>query len=119
VLRLNWIAHVVLPATLNKRENKREDITMLEEMKVEFGGVEYTVKELTIGEMLPLMPRMQNTEDHEALQEAQMEMMQKCIYKDGQLLGEGVMNIGLKGYLKLVTAAIEINGLSSEGKGQS
>lgn len=85
---------------------------MLAEVKVKIGGEEYIVKEVTIGEMLPLMNQM--SKDGEAAQQAQLDMLKLCIYKDGKLLGHGVMDLGLQAYLKLVQAAVEVNGL--EGK---
>lgn len=89
---------------------------MLDSIDVEIQGSKFTVKELTVQQMMPLLPRMNNVENHEELQKAQLDMMKMCVYEDGQLVGEGVNEIGLKAYLKLVEAAVEVNGLGA-GKG--
>ena len=82
------------------------------EKEVEINGQNFTIRELSIGEMMPILPRL---EKHEEAQEAQIEMMQKCVLQDGQLLGDRVSELGISTYLKLAEALMEMLGM---GKGE-
>jgi len=75
--------------------------------------VEYEVREITIGQVLPILPRLQ---DEEQAQEAQMDIMKLCIVQDGKALGDKVPDLGLGTYLKLAEQVMRINGLSEVGK---
>lgn len=84
---------------------------MLKEETVEVNDTTYTVRELTIGQMLPLMGRMQG-EDAEDQQKAQLDMVSACVHTaDGAPLGEAVINLGLSTYMMLTKAVLKINGM--------
>jgi len=85
----------------------------LKSKKVTFNDVEYEVREITIGQVLPILPRL---EDETKAQEAQLDIMRLCIAKDGEPMGDEVTNLGLFSYLKLAEEVMEINGLKEVGK---
>ena len=74
---------------------------------------EFEVREITIGQVLPILPRLQ---DPAQAQDAQMDIMMMCIHADGKPLAEEVSNLGLGTYLKLAEEVMKINGLSEVGK---
>jgi len=74
---------------------------------------EYEVREITIGQVLPILPRL---EDPEQAQDAQMDIMKMCIVQDGEAIGDAVVDLGLSSYLKLAEEVMVINGLSEVGK---
>ena len=76
-------------------------------------GVKFEVREITIGEVMPILPRLSDTEQ---AQDAQMEIMQLCIKKDGKSMGEKVADLGISTYLDLAEEVMAINGLSTVGK---
>lgn len=73
----------------------------------------YEVREMAVGAMLPMLPRMQ---DSETQQEAQLDLLKQCVYYEGQPLGDEIDCIGISTYLALAEAVMEVNGLSTEGK---
>lgn len=80
---------------------------------VTINGEEYEVREITVGKMLPILPRMNNEEEQ---QEAQLDLMRDCVYVNGKPVGDAVTELGISTYLKLAEVVMEVNGLS-EGKG--
>lgn len=81
---------------------------------VEVGGEKYTVREISIGEVLPILPRLEGPEQTEA----QLDLMKICIMQDGAALGDAVRELGLSTYLSLAEFVMEVNGLrATEGKG--
>lgn len=82
------------------------------EKTVKIDGEEFTVREVSVGDVMPLMPKFGGEEANQAT----MELMKKCIYRNGQPVGDGVSEFGLSLYMKLADHVIEINGLGA-GKG--
>lgn len=79
---------------------------------------EYEVKEIAVGKILPMLPLLQG--DPEQQQEAQHSILKQCIFQKGEVLGEGIMELGLASYIRLAEEVMKINGLSDageEGKG--
>ena len=69
-----------------------------------------TVKEMTIGEFIPLV-EMMNDEP----MKAQMEMLTKCVYAaDGALLGEGVKKLPASCYMGLWQVVKEVHGMNEK-----
>jgi hypothetical protein len=69
---------------------------------------EYEVRELTVGKMLPILAIKEDQEKF------QIEIAKATIYKNGQPMGEDVLNLGLSDYLPLLQAALEVSGLGGE-----
>lgn len=69
----------------------------------------YEVTEISIGAMLPILPRLQG----DGAQDAQIDMMKACVMKNGALLGEAILEVGVSTYLKLAEEVMAINGLGS------
>jgi hypothetical protein len=84
----------------------------LNKKEVSVNGEKFTVQEITIGEILPIMPRLQGDE----AQQAQLEMMQLTIFRNGAVMGESVSGLGLSTYLTLAEEVMKVNGLDKEGK---
>jgi hypothetical protein len=87
---------------------KSKDIKIDEEV--------YTVWELSIGAVLPILPLL-NSEDTTEQATAQLEMMKLCIHRKGKPMGEEIEDVGLKTYLALATDVMEINGLGDDKSG--
>jgi len=88
------------------------------ESKITVNGVEFVVKEPTIGAMMPLLPRLSG-EDDEDIQMAQMDLLKMCVYVDGKVLGEAIESVGVSTYLTLAEEVMELTGLAAaveEGK---
>lgn len=88
---------------------------MLARKDVPINNMNFSVMEISIGEMLPILPRLQGDEANEA----QIDIMKKAVLLDGVVMGENLLNIGLASYMKLITEVLQINGLSAKelGKG--
>ena len=71
--------------------------------------VTYVVKEPTVGVLFPILPLME-----EKPTEFQMELAKASIFVDGKSIGDGIMNLGLSDYLKLITAVIEVAGMGPQ-----
>lgn len=79
-------------------------------MKVSIGGVEYTVRKIKVGEMLPLLPRF-DTEQAEV----QREMVASCTSKgDEKLTLEQVDDMDWDVYNELSKAVLKANGFGDE-----
>lgn len=72
---------------------------------------EYVVKELTVGLMMPIL---KIKDDQEAFQ---MELAKATIFKkNGESIGDDILNLGISEYLPLLEAALEVSGLGDKGK---
>ena len=71
----------------------------------------YLVKELTVGLMMPIL---KIKDDQEAFQ---MELAKATIFKkNGESIGDDILNLGISEYLPLLEAALEVSGLGDKGK---
>ena len=84
---------------------------MLKSSELTISGEVYTVKELTIGQLVPLIPRL--TGDDAST--AQLEMLKLAVYKDDQPLGEGVLELGVSCFATLMAKVMELNALGDDG----
>ena len=84
---------------------------MLKQSVIEIDGDKFEINELSVSKMLPILPKLQN--DDESLN-AQMDIMRLSVRINDQPVGEGVDDIGLSTYMRLVDEVVNINGL---GKG--
>jgi hypothetical protein len=66
----------------------------------------YELREPTVGVLFPIMNLMEK--DPQAFQ---LGLVKGSIFKDGQPLGEEVLNLGLSDYMALMTAVIDLAGL--------
>jgi hypothetical protein len=73
-------------------------------------GDEFQVREATMRTMLQHMKLM--SEDTAAFQ---LELAKASIYKDGQPLGDAVLDLGLKNYSELAVEVMEVNGFFVKG----
>jgi hypothetical protein len=85
----------------------------LKSKEVVINDERYEVREMAVGVILPMLPRMQ---DAETQQEAQLDLLKQCVHFDGNPLGDEIDCIGISTYLALAEAVMEVNGLSTEGK---
>ena len=72
---------------------------------------EFEVRELTVGALLPIMDLMSSDP-----QKFQLELAKACIFKDGEKLGEKVLELGLGDYVSLMSVVMEVSGLAEEKK---
>lgn len=72
----------------------------------------YTVVEPTVGVMFPLMKIMESDP-----QKFQLELAKSAIHKDGVALGEGINDIGISDYMKLMNAVMEVSGFADATAG--
>ena len=85
---------------------------MLKEKRVEIGDEWYVVRELTIGQMLPLMEKLGGDESNKA----QLEMVSLSVCdNEGQPLGEKTNSLGLSSYMELSKVVMEVNGMGEAG----
>ena len=71
----------------------------------------YLVKELTVGLMMPIL---KIKDDQEAFQ---MELAKATIFKkNGESIGDDILNLGISEYLPLLEAALQVSGLGDKGK---
>ena len=75
---------------------------------IKLGGETYEVREATLGDMVPLLPKFG---DEATMVEAQLELCEKCTYQDGEQMGEKVREIGFTHFPALITAVLEVNEL--------
>lgn len=83
---------------------------MLSKKTVKIGSEEYEVREVTIAQMLPILPKFGTDEQ----QTAQVELLKACVYKDGELLGDKIDSLGIKSFMLLTPAVLEVCGMSGE-----
>ena len=86
---------------------------MLDKKVVRLGETNFTVTEIKMADMLPIMPRL--TTDPEA---AQLDMMKACVMVDGKPIGDDVLQLGVKSYMKLTKAVMDVNGLKEDEAGK-
>ena len=77
---------------------------------VEVSGQKYEVKELTIGQLIGILPRL--TGDDSA--NAQLDMLKMSVHKDGEPMGDAVSDLGVSHYMPLLNASMTVNGLGNE-----
>jgi len=87
---------------------------MLETKEVTVKSETYTVSEIRVGDMLPILPELQK--GGEEAQDAQITMMKLCIHQKGKPIGDEVLNLSMAAYIKLSHEVMEINGLEVEEK---
>ena len=71
----------------------------------------YEIKELTIGQMLPIFDLIQSDP-----KKFQMEMVKQAVCKDGQPLGDAALNLPLSEYMKLAIEVMEKHNFNGEAK---
>jgi hypothetical protein len=70
---------------------------------------EYTVNEPTVGDMMPIMELLDKDP-----KQFQLQLAMKCVYLDGQPLGEDINELPISTYMKVVAALMEL--FNGEGK---
>lgn len=75
-------------------------------------NVEYTIKEPTVGVLFPIMDLMEK--DPKAFQ---LGLVKTCVNVNGGPIGEGINDLGLGTYLKLMQEVLEVSGLSGNVQG--
>ncbi len=70
---------------------------------------EYLIKEPTVGSLFPIMKMMETDP-----QQFQLELAKASIYKDGQSIGEGINDLGIRDYMELMKAVMEVAGFAGE-----
>jgi len=80
----------------------------LDVKKVKIKDDEFTVNEITMKDMMPIMPRL--TGSPEEQQTAQVDMMNLSITLEGEPVD--VLQLGVRAYIKLSRAVMAVNGLS-------
>lgn len=75
--------------------------------ELELDGVVYTVTELSMREVLPIM------EDEP--RNLAIEMMKVGVTVDGEPIGEAIMDYGFGKFQKLLTVSNRVNGITDEG----
>jgi hypothetical protein len=68
----------------------------------------YELREPTVGVLFPIMELMEK--DPKAFQ---LGLVKGSIFKDGQPLGDEVLNLGLSDYMKLMTEVVDLAGLGA------
>lgn len=81
---------------------------MLKQEDVTVGDTTYQVKELTIGQLVEILPKLSGGESNKA----QLELLRMCVCKDGVLLGDQVDGIGSSAFMAFVSAAMKVNGMA-------
>lgn len=84
------------------------------EKQVTIRGVEFTVREIRLGDMLPLMKRFGGDDNAEA----QLEMVKKAVYVNGEQVGDALDEYGFGIYGELVQAVLEVNGMTGDDEGK-
>jgi hypothetical protein len=74
--------------------------------------VTYEIVEPTVGVLFPIMDLMEK--DPKSFQ---LGLVKNCVHVSGQPLGDGVNALGLGTYIKLMTAVLEVSGLSESASG--
>jgi hypothetical protein len=74
--------------------------------------ITYDIKEPTVGVLFPIMDLMEK--DPKAFQ---LGLVKSCVYVNGAPIGEAVNDLGLAVYIKLMTAVLEVSGLSGDASG--
>jgi len=87
----------------------------LDSKTLKIGKDVYTIKEIVMKDMLPILPRLAEPETQAA---AQLEIMKHSVILNGELLGDMVLEMGLKTYMKIMPLVLEVNGvnIADEGK---
>jgi len=81
------------------------------EKQVSVDGDEFTIREISIGEMMPIMSRLGGDDS----EQAQLDMMKLCVIVNGQPIGDAISELGIRTYLELMSDVLEVNGMT-EGK---
>ena len=85
---------------------------MLKEKSVNVGGTDYLVRELTIGQMLPLMEQLSGDESNKA----QLKMVSLSVCDAGGVqLGDKTSELGLSAYMELSKHVMDVNGMGEAG----
>jgi hypothetical protein len=74
--------------------------------------VSYEIKEPTVGVLFPIMDLMEK--DPKAFQ---LGLVKTCVSVNGAPIGEGINDVGLKTYIKLMQEVLEVAGLSGDAQG--
>ena len=72
---------------------------------------EFEVREITVGQLMPIMDLMESNP-----RQFQIELAKAAIFKDGAPIGDGLNDVGIGDYLKLTNLVMEVSGLGGEGK---
>ena len=72
----------------------------------------YTVRELSVRELMPMMEGGIEGSDF------QMALLKTCVTDGGgNPIGDALMDLGVSTYMKLVNAAMRVNGMDEAGNG--
>ena len=82
---------------------------MLKEKQFVVGDETYTVRELTIGQMMPLMERLQGDE----ATKAQMDMVALSVHDSSGPLSDRVSDLGFSAYMELSRYVMSVNGIDA------
>lgn len=74
--------------------------------------VSYEIKEPTVGVLFPIMDLMEK--DPKAFQ---IGLVKSCVFVNGAPIGEGINDLGLGTYIKLMQDVLEVSGLSGDVQG--
>lgn len=77
-------------------------------MKVSIGGVDYKIRKIKVGEMLPMLPRFETDQAN-----VQRDMVASCVLLNGESLGDSVDDLDWEVYSKLSVKVLEANGFAS------
>jgi len=77
--------------------------------KIKLNGVEYTVKELSVRVLLPLISKMSGENI-----EGQIELLGLAVEVNGQPLGAGAGELGASTFMPLIKRVTAINGMDAD-----
>jgi hypothetical protein len=95
-------------------DGTEREMAMLKQETVTIDGTEYTVSELPIRVMLPLIGRMETDQ-----MGAQLDMLGESCAVGGVKLGAQAQDLGMSRFLLLVQAVLRVNGVSQGAPGKA
>ena len=69
----------------------------------------YVINEPTVGDMMPIMDLIDKDP-----KQFQLQLAQRCVMLDGKAIGEGINQLSISEYMKIVAALMEL--FNGEGK---
>lgn len=75
---------------------------------IEVDGVSYTVREIKVGEMMPILPRL-NSDDDALQAQAQKDMVAACVSPLND-----IDELPFSTYMALTNVVLEVNGLGND-----
>lgn len=83
------------------------------EVDVKIGDETFTVKEGTLQETLPILSSFSNPDGDKLT--AQIDLLKLVVYRDGKRMGDSVGDVPQSAFTKLMSAALEVCGMSGGG----